>query len=106
MTVRKRIEVYGIVQGVGFRPTVFHLAERRGLTGSIANTAKGVSIEVQGGAEAVEDFVRSLPDEAPHLSRITALLVGELSCRDGEEGFRIAPMAVRVPARWRCAGPS
>ncbi|MHC4931126.1 MAG: carbamoyltransferase HypF [Planctomycetota bacterium] len=91
MAVRRRVDVYGIVQGVGFRPTIFHMAGRRGLTGRIANTAKGVSIEVQGSAEAVEDFVRSLPDEAPHLARITALLVGEIACREGEETFRIAP---------------
>ena len=58
---RKVIEVAGIVQGVGFRPFVYRLANECGLTGVIANTAAGVSIEVQGEAEAVEKFLERLP---------------------------------------------
>jgi hydrogenase maturation protein HypF len=44
--IRKAIDVSGIVQGVGFRPFVYRLANARGLTGFIANTPAGVSIEV------------------------------------------------------------
>ena len=50
---RKAIDLTGIVQGVGFRPYVYRLANECGLTGLIANTPAGVSIEVQGDAEAV-----------------------------------------------------
>ena len=59
--VRKAIEVTGIVQGVGFRPYVYRLALQRNLAGFITNTAAGVSIEVEGPAEAVDDFVSQLP---------------------------------------------
>src|SRR5712692_7883627 len=60
---RKVIDVAGIVQGVGFRPYVYRLANECGLTGLIANTPAGVSIEVQGDAEAVERFLERLQKE-------------------------------------------
>ena len=59
--VRRRIDVSGIVQGVGFRPYVYRLATSRHLSGAILNTAAGVTIEVQGSAEVVEDFLLRLP---------------------------------------------
>ncbi len=86
--VRKRIEVSGIVQGVGFRPYIHRLAAHRRLTGSVANTAVGVAIEVQGAREAVEDFLQRLPVEAPPLSRILDMRASDLPPLV-EHGFRI-----------------
>jgi hydrogenase maturation protein HypF len=80
MQVRRRIEVAGIVQGVGFRPYVFRLATERRLAGSIRNTPSGVAIEVQGPLQAVEEFVASLPQQAPPLARITGVQVTDLPC--------------------------
>jgi len=88
MEVRRQIEVSGIVQGVGFRPYVYRLATGRHLRGTICNTAAGVSIEVEGPAELVQDFVEHLPAEAPPLARITSLSVREAAC-NGETDFRI-----------------
>ena len=88
MHVRKAIEVAGIVQGVGFRPYVYRLAIARGLVGTIANTGAGVSIEVQGPAEAVEDFLERLPREAPPLARITSLQIRERPS-NGDRSFVI-----------------
>jgi hydrogenase maturation protein HypF len=88
--IRKAIEVTGIVQGVGFRPYVYRLALQRNLAGFITNTAAGVSIEVEGPAEAVDDFVSQLPVEAPRLARITQWAASDIPARaDGE--FRILP---------------
>jgi hydrogenase maturation protein HypF len=88
MDVRRQIEVSGIVQGVGFRPYIYRLATSRKLRGNICNTSAGVSIEVQGPAEMVQDFVEHLPADAPPLSRITSFVVRELACnRDAD--FRI-----------------
>jgi hydrogenase maturation protein HypF len=88
--VRKAIEVSGIVQGVGFRPYVYRLAFESQLAGFITNTAAGVSIEVEGPAEVVDDFVSRLPVEAPPLARITQLAAHDIpACADGE--FRILP---------------
>jgi len=88
MLVRKAIEVSGIVQGVGFRPYIYRLAGERQLTGSICNTAAGVSIEVQGPPAAVDDFLARLPAEAPLLARITEITVHEIPC-NGDLHFRI-----------------
>ncbi len=88
MDVRRRIEVAGIVQGVGFRPYVFRLATGRRLRGTIRNTSAGVTIEIQGPAETVQDFIEHLPAEAPPLARITNLTVNELPC-NGDQDFRI-----------------
>ena len=88
MQVRKQIAVSGMVQGVGFRPYVYRLAEERQLKGSVRNTAAGVIIEVQGGGEAVDDFVVRLRAEAPPLAHITAINVRELPC-NGDQRFHI-----------------
>lgn len=88
MEVRRQIEVSGIVQGVGFRPYIYRLATSRKLCGNIRNTPAGVTIEVQGPPETVQDFVEHLPADAPPLSRITSVVVRELACsRDAD--FRI-----------------
>src|SRR5579875_2931 len=90
MEVRKEILVAGIVQGVGFRPYVYRLATNKSLGGSIRNTPTGVTIEVQGPPEAVEDFVSRLPSEAPELAQIMQVFVRDIPCRpDG--CFEIVP---------------
>jgi len=88
MEVRCQIEVSGIVQGVGFRPYVYRLATARGLAGTICNTPAGVTIEVQGPAEQVTDFVERLPADAPPLARITGVAVRDVPC-NGDRAFRI-----------------
>jgi len=88
MLVRRKIEVSGIVQGVGFRPYVFRLAQERNLAGNISNTPAGVTIEIQGHEPAVEDFLSRLPQDAPPLARITGVQVTEVPC-NGEREFSI-----------------
>ena len=68
--VAKRLKVNGIVQGVGFRPFVFQLAEKYELKGEVANTSSGVSIHVEGRAEQVTSFEADLADQAPPLAYI------------------------------------
>jgi hydrogenase maturation protein HypF len=95
MEVRRQIEVSGIVQGVGFRPYVYRLATGRRLRGTIRNTSAGVTIEIQGPAESVQDFVEHLPADAPPLARITSLTVHDVVCVvaqiGGDQAFRIVP---------------
>ena len=45
---RRRIRVGGVVQGVGFRPFVYGLAQRHALTGFVLNDGTGVVIEAEG----------------------------------------------------------
>src|SRR5579859_74971 len=95
---RKAIDITGIVQGVGFRPYVYRLANECGLTGLIANTPAGVSIEVQGEAEAVEQFLVRLPKEIPPLAKITGLTPRDAEVQQ-EAAFRIKASSMRAAAK-------
>lgn len=96
--VRRRITVRGIVQGVGFRPFVFNLAERLGLGGTVLNDALGVEIDVEGGEAAVQTFVRALAAEAPPLAVIQEVEV-ETAEPAGHEAFRIVRSATGAARR-------
>ncbi len=65
---RLRIDVKGIVQGVGFRPFVYNLAERLKLSGNILNNKLGVTLEVEG--INCQKFLGCLKREVPPLARI------------------------------------
>ena len=82
------IRVAGIVQGVGFRPTVYRLACERGLLGAVRNDGGGVFIVVAGAARDIDDFVHALQREAPPLARIDRIERAACSLPEGE-GFRI-----------------
>jgi hydrogenase maturation protein HypF len=69
--IGKKLEVNGIVQGVGFRPFVFQLANKHQLKGKIANTSNGVSIVVEGREEFIGYFIKNLTENAPLLANIT-----------------------------------
>jgi hydrogenase maturation protein HypF len=85
---RVRLELHGAVQGVGFRPFVFRLAQRCGVTGWVANDAAGVIIEAEAAADVIEYFVRALSVEAPSQSSIHELSSRPLEPVDSTE-FRI-----------------
>jgi hydrogenase maturation protein HypF len=55
--IRKHIHVRGIVQGVGFRPFVYKLANSLRLTGYVFNSSSGVTIELEGEERAVVEFL-------------------------------------------------
>ncbi len=73
--VARAIEVRGVVQGVGFRPFVWRLANEIGLDGTVINRAGQVNIEVAGAEEAIDLFVRRLRTEAPPRARVEEVLV-------------------------------
>jgi hydrogenase maturation protein HypF len=70
LVTRTQVKIEGTVQGVGFRPFVFRLARELDLTGWIVNGADGVTIEVEGGAEAVNRFLDRLQAACPSGARI------------------------------------
>ena len=69
----RRIEVRGVVQGVGFRPFAWRLAERLGVAGRVRNASGVVEIHVEGSPEALEAFAAALTGEAPTLARVEAV---------------------------------
>ena len=73
METAEFIRVRGMVQGVGFRPTVWRLAQEFGLRGWVTNDEQGVSIFACGPAAAVSAFVEALPAKAPPLARIESI---------------------------------
>ena len=76
MTIRSalRVRIQGVVQGVGFRPFVFGLAQRYTLAGWVRNTSSGVQIEVEGEQAALQNFLQALESEAPPLAHIDRML--------------------------------
>jgi hydrogenase maturation protein HypF len=71
--VCRRIRVRGQVQGVGFRPFVYRLAQELKLAGWVRNDGEGVDIEAQGAAQALEAFLVRLETEAPPLASVTSV---------------------------------
>ena len=90
--VRARARVEGTVQGVGFRPYVYRLADELRLEGWVRNDEQGVELEVEGAREAVEAFLERLPAEAPPMAVVERV---SAEPRDTHEarGFVIAPSA-------------
>lgn len=80
------VRVFGVVQGVGFRPFVHQLAMRLGLAGFVGNDVHGVFAEVEG--ETVEAFLVALETEAPPLAVVDEVQVREIAAK-GDVGFAI-----------------
>ncbi|MBE0472920.1 acylphosphatase, partial [Rhodoferax sp.] len=74
----RQLRVTGVVQGVGFRPFVWHLAQRLGLHGWVRNDAQGVEILAQGSPPALAEMLVRLRTEAPPLARIDSVLAHDL----------------------------
>jgi hydrogenase maturation protein HypF len=68
-----RIEVRGTVQGVGFRPWVYRLAQRMGVRGRVRNDARGVTIEAFGSRRKLDRFIEQLRTDGPSSARIVDL---------------------------------
>ncbi|BBO69560.1 carbamoyltransferase HypF [Desulfosarcina alkanivorans] len=71
----KRLEINGIVQGVGFRPFIYQLANHHGLNGEVANTATGVSLMIEGPEDRIRQFIDDLPNRKPPLAHIVDVSV-------------------------------
>src|SRR5262245_34135887 len=103
------ITVQGVVQGVGFRPFVYGLAQRLGLVGTVQNTGSGVAIDVEGEPVRLATFRQALVAEAPQLARIErvtaepqpvrhyATFAIQLSAAQDENAVFIAPDLAPCP---------
>lgn len=84
----RKIRVRGIVQGVGFRPFVYRLAQQYGLKGSVSNNAHGVDIEIEGNGAAIQSFIQSINQSPPPLAMIDSVET-QTTAKKGFTGFVI-----------------
>ncbi len=87
-TCRLRIAIQGAVQGVGFRPFIYRLAQELKLSGWVLNSSQGVFIEVEGDKPVLDGFILRIQGEKPAPSYIQSF---EASFLDvvGYTGFKI-----------------
>ncbi len=88
--IAERITVRGLVQGVGFRPTVWRLARDFNLRGSVINNGNGVEIYANGSVIAIDSFLVALQQQAPPLSRIDEIERTPVSLSFDIADFQIA----------------
>ncbi|MCX5931100.1 MAG: carbamoyltransferase HypF [Cyanobacteria bacterium] len=105
MIRRQRLEIEGLVQGVGFRPLVARLARELGLSGQVCNTGAGVRLELQGPAEALDTLLQRLLQQLPPQGRIDRISRQELAPEQGAAGFAIQPAPAPEPAGKGDQGP-
>ncbi|MFH1746204.1 MAG: carbamoyltransferase HypF [Planctomycetota bacterium] len=95
---RRRLDLRGQVQGVGFRPFVYRLAGRFSLAGYVANNSNGAVIEIEGPSNQLDIFERDLVNQLPPLAKVAEMSRCELAVQ-GESGFRIETSATSADRR-------
>ncbi|MDB9503086.1 carbamoyltransferase HypF [Spirulina major CS-329] len=70
---RQRLTITGVVQGVGFRPCVYRVAQELGLTGWVKNSSQGVEIEIEGDRPRLDQFPIHLTAALPPNAAIHSL---------------------------------
>lgn len=88
MRTAVKVTVRGRVQGVGFRPFVFGLAQNSHLNGTVQNNMDGVKIQLEGETNQIQKFIADIRKKAPRLSKINDILVEKAECK-GMKQFSI-----------------
>ena len=100
-TERRQIRVYGIVQGVGFRPAVDRHAHALGIRGTVANRGSFVEINAEGVPSVLDEFEKRVKEQPPERAVILKMDVklleqspaagfGDIAGQSqGSDGFRI-----------------
>jgi len=84
-----QINVYGTVQGVGFRPTVYNLAKKQNLKGFVLNDSEGVKIHLQCNQEKLDEFITTLKLEKPPRSIIQNIKIQKYQSTEKFIDFQI-----------------
>lgn len=84
------IVVRGRVQGVGFRPFIFQIADYHRICGTVQNNMDGVKIHIEGEEQNVKGFLADLQSKAPRLSKIAEVIIQPGNVL-GYQGFEIIP---------------
>jgi hydrogenase maturation protein HypF len=75
---RAEIGITGIVQGIGFRPYIYNLAQKHLIRGWVFNNEKGVFIDAEGEDGHLDQFIQEIPKHAPPLALIESFQVKHL----------------------------
>ena len=104
-----KINIEGVVQGLGFRPFVVRLALQHQQKGRIANTHSGVTIDIEGLPEHQQNFIESLHNRLPPFAKIESLSLTKLplagfddfqikaSTADGQQSAFVLPDIATCP---------
>ena len=94
-----KIEVFGLVQGVGFRPFVYSLAKNLELNGTVLNDSSGVKIELCGDEKNIDEFISKLKIDLPPLARIDNIIISnsdkkydDFNIISSQESYKFAPI--------------
>ncbi len=93
---RRSVTVSGTVQGVGFRPFVFQIAQAFGLSGWVRNDGRSVEIEVEGTQQGLDGFLTALRTDGPPLATIDSVEVAAIPTTN-VGGFRILTSEMSGP---------
>ncbi len=96
MTKHYFFHITGIVQGVGFRPFIYNLAQEMNLSGTVCNTSDGVYIHVEGDPITLDVFAKRIQESPPPLSQIHGFSITELPV-EGMSDFVIVKSNSDVP---------
>ncbi len=84
-SIRKQIKLTGVLQGIGFRPTVYRFALDMRLTGWVVNTNDGVIIEIQGASADCAEFISRLPSVIPSPGKIDSKILNDAPLQNETE---------------------
>ncbi|MGD9624258.1 MAG: carbamoyltransferase HypF [Arcobacter sp.] len=87
--INLKIEVTGIVQGVGFRPFIYNLAIKHNIKGWVNNDEKGVNIFLYAKEEDIENFINELKLNPPVLAKIDSIKIEKIIKKEEYKNFEI-----------------
>jgi len=88
--IRLKVELGGVVQGVGFRPFIYTLAQKNSLFGWVCNDERGLSIEIEGSEQNISQFMQTLESSPPPLAQIQRLQATQIPIHKTQT-FEILP---------------
>lgn len=88
--ISRKLKISGLVQGVGFRPYIYHLATKFELAGWVRNFSEGVEVLIQGGEKHCEEFQNILSLKAPPAAEISGIKSFDIA-HEHLQNFSIIP---------------
>ena len=92
------IKIFGIVQGVGFRPYVYNLAHKYHIRGSVNNSGASLIVEAEGEEENIKAFLLNIVNNPPKLSRVEKVDIVEKA----NIGYKAFIIEIRYEISYNC----